>query len=782
MSITTKNGSGAGSQARAALISATARLSAKDLTLDELFKQVASLLDNAFATTSVEISLAGDAPRRFRYGVKTEHEPGAKMVLPLRFHDVEIGTLRIVRKTTRPFSAADIECLETFALSIAVRLNEAEITIEKDHYASLAGIDPLTGIPSRREFSARFDAEWSRGVRQGGLLSVLMIDVDFFKQYNDHHGHIAGDACLHMVAQILSHSIARPGDTVARYGGEEFAVILPQTDNVGAVALAEKMRAAVAAQRIAHDGAVLEVVTVSIGVATQVPLQSSTSAELLEMADIALYSAKQAGRNMVVGDRYRTDGAQTGKPPIQSNLPTKLTSFYGRAAELDAIEYLSSQTRSLTITGIAGIGKTRVALQTANKDLHKYPDGVWFIDLARITDAALVVGSVMYVLGQSEEQGKQPVATLVERIGSRRMLIVLDNCQRLIEECAALVEALLRKCPNVSVVATCREPLAIAGEIAYRIPPLAFHDAADLFVARATDINPSCTFHSEDRALVERIVARLGGVPMAIELAAARIKVMAINELDTRLVERFPVLLPGGDVALSREHILPALVDWSYIILDDEEKRLLRRLAVFPGDFTIDASAHVCIERDVERRAELEVLSRLVDKAFLLDEKSSGQPRYDMFETVRDYCRRMMVERNEISELQNRHAGFYLDLATRFERDRSDTSTAIWKNKVETELHNFRSALEWSILEDGDLLVGTALAVELATWWAETSHFSEGRYWIDHIIWRTNDGKMATDLRSRLFAAAGLIGSRQAVATSTGYPMNGHTPEPVGAT
>jgi predicted ATPase len=403
---------------------------------------------------------------------------------------------------------------------------------------------------------------------------------------------------------------------------------------------------------------------------------------------------------------------------------------------------------------------------------------VWFVDLARVTDAALVVGSVTYVLGQSEEQGKQPVATLAERIGSRRMLIILDNCQRLIEECAALVEALLRKCPNVSVISTCREPFGIAGEIAFRIPPLAFHDAADLFIARATTINSKFKLSSEDRAVVERIIARLGGVPMAIELAAARIKVMTVNELDTRLVERFPLIVPGGDLALSREHILPALVDWSYIILDDEEKHLLRRLAVFPGDFTTEASAQICIEREDERHGELEVLTRLVDKAFLLEEPHGTDVRYDMFETVRDYCRLLMKGRNEDREIQNRHADFYLKLAASLERERTDPSTTNWKNSVENEIHNFRSALEWTVLGDGDLVVGTSLAVELATWWAETSHFTEGRYWIDHIIWRTNDGKMAADLRTRLFAAAGLIGSRQADATTNGHSPNGQAPKP----
>ena len=762
----TKRISVAGSPGRHALIGTTARLLAEDLSLDELFKGVAALLDDVFGTASVQITLAGDEPQTFRYGISTANEDGPTISVPLRFHASEIGSLRVVRKRRGQFSAADIECLELCALSIASRLHEATITSEKDHYAALAGIDPLTGITSRREFSARYEAEWSRGVRQGGLLSILMIDVDLFKQYNDQYGHIAGDSCLHLIAQTLAHCIARPGDLVARYGGEEFAVILPQTDNVGAVALAEKMRSAVAAQRVAHHGTALEVVTISVGVATQIPLQSTASMELLELSDMALYTAKQAGRNTVVGDRYQTDAEHAGKPPVQSNLPAKLTGFFGRSAELDAIEYLSDQTRSVTITGIAGIGKTRVALQAATRQMQKYPDGVWFVDLARVTDAALVVGSVMYVLGQSEEQGKQPVATLVDRIGSRRMLIMLDNCQRLIEECAALAEALLRKCPNVSVMATCREPLGIVGEIAYRISPMAFHDAADLFVARATKINPSLVLGSEDRIVVDHIVARLNGIPMAIELAAARIKMMTVAELDARLDKRFPVLLAGGDSASSREHILPALVDWSYIILDEGEQRLLRRLAVFPGDFTIEASAEICIERDDERRAELEVLSRLVGKAFLLEERLGDDIRYDMFETLRDYCRRLMMERDEVSELQNRHAKFYAHLVESLDQHRSETSTEAWQRSVEAEVHNFRAALEWSVLGAGDLGVGTSIAVELSTWWAATSHFSEGRYWIDHIIWRTNERETRADLHTRLFAAAGLIGSSQAKATA----------------
>jgi diguanylate cyclase (GGDEF)-like protein len=753
--------SSSSSLSRQALISATARLLAADLSLDDLFKQLASLLEDAFDAPSVQILLAGDAPRIFSYGFTAAYEHGASITLPLKFHAIEIGSLRIVRKIGRPFSAADIECLETFALYVAARLNEAMLTSQKDHYAALAGIDPLTGIPSRREFNARYDAEWSRGVRQGGLLSVLMIDVDFFKQFNDHHGHIAGDACLLVIAQTLAHCIARPGDTVARFGGEEFAVILPQTDNAGAVVLAEKMRSAVASQRIVHDGAAIGVVTISVGVATQIPLQSGASTDLLEQADVALYSAKQAGRNKVVGEHYLTEAARAGKPPIRSNLPAKVTTFFGRSAELDAIECLSDQTRSLTITGIAGIGKTCLAIQFATTKAERYPDGVWFIDIARITDAALVVGSVMYMLGHNEIQGKQPAATLVERIGDRRMLIVLDNCERLIEECAALAEALLRKCPKVSIIATCRQPLGIVGEITYRVPQLALHDAADLFVARATKIDPGFEPNGDDRALVDTIVARLCGIPMAIELAAARLKVMTVSELDARLDDRFPALIPRGGSASSHEHILSALVDWIYSFLDEAEKRYLRQLAVFPGDFTIEASTEVCREGSDEQRSKVEVLSTLVDKAFLLDEKHRDQSRYFMFETLREYCRRLIEEGNEISGLQNRHAAYYLELARRFNALRTLEPSLEWQGRVEAEHHNFRAALEWSVFGAGDIVVGTSLAVQLAAWWVETSHFSEGRYWIDHVIWRTNDKNIGPELHACLLAAAGLIDSRQ---------------------
>jgi diguanylate cyclase (GGDEF)-like protein len=744
------------------LLQSAAQLLADDLPIAELFSKLAALLSSVFDTALVEIALNGEPPEKYRYGVEFSTSTGTNITLPIVFHAEQLGLLHIRRKTERPFSSDDIHVLETCALFVAVRLNQAELLSAKERSEELAGIDPLTGIASRRDFNTQYQTEWTRGKRQGGLVSVLMIDVDHFKNYNDLYGHVAGDACLHKIAQCLSRCAARAGDTTARYGGEEFAVVLPLTDHDGAIATAERIRSAVLAQRIEHKGSDVGLVTVSIGVATGMPIQSSSSTELLEKADIALYLAKGAGRNAVFGDDYQTDAIHTGQPPIQSNLPTQLTAFFGRAPELDAMEYLFTQTRLLTLTGVAGIGKTRVAQQWARDNLKNYPDGIWFVDLARVTDAALVVGSVMFVLGETEEQGKQPLSTLVDQVGEQTMLIVLDNCQRLIEECALMSEALLRKCANVRIIATCRNRLGIAGEIAYRIPPLPVGDASDLFEARASSINPEFRATAKSRPLIEGIVGRLDGIPMAIELAAARVKIMSVSELDARLEERFPVPATTSRPVKPREEILPVLVDWSYEMLDEEERQLFRRLAIFPGDWNILASEEICSNPTDGKSRGSDVLARLMDKALIWSEPHGSDLRYSMFETLREYGRNLLHEIQEFEDLKHLHASYYCKVAEALDLDRTAGAADFWQQSVELEHHNFGAALEWSVLAAGDLRTGAALATALAAWWAQTRHFREGRYWLDHIIWRANESNISAGLRAKLLSAASLIGSQQA--------------------
>jgi diguanylate cyclase (GGDEF)-like protein len=770
MALQTKPISGYQLHGRDEMLRASARLLAEDLPLAELFSKLAVLLEKLFGTAIVEIQLNSKGSEVYRYGDEPAAESAASITLPLIFHTETLGHLHIVQKSSRPFSRNDIEALETCALYIAIRLFQAELTTAKEHSEALAGIDPLTGVSSRRDFNAHYESEWTRGMRHGGLLSVLMIDVDHFKAFNDQYGHIAGDACLQKIAKTLKQCAGRAGDVVARYGGEEFALVLPLTDHAGAIATAERIRSAIASQRIEHEGSPINIVTVSVGVATEAPLRSASSADLIDRADKALYSAKRAGRNAVFGAEYQTDAAETGRPPVRSNLPVHPAPFFGRVAELDAIEYLFTQTRCLTVTGTAGIGKTRAALQFAGTALQQYPDGVWFVDIARVTDAALVVGSVIFVLGDSEEQSQQPLATLINCVGDKAMLIVLDNCQRLIEECAAMVEAMLRKCPNLRVVATSRQQLGIGGEIAYRIPALALHDSADLFESRAAALNSEFHPSGETRPLVERIVSRLDGIPMAIELAAARIKVMSASDLDLRLEDRFPVTAPGSSSS-PRPQILPNLVDWSYEVLDKQEQQLLRRLSIFPGDWEAEAAADICKKEEKDEQSQADVLRRLVDKALILREPHGRTQRYSMFETLREYGRALMHELRQFDYLQRRHALYFRKVAEALERDCIEPPTSAWLESFEVEQHNFRAALEWSVLAGGDLPTGAAIATALARWWTATSHFHEGRYWIDHIIWRANEANIAPDLRAKLLDAAGQVASRQFNGSSAATPV-----------
>jgi len=747
-------------------------LVADDLPLADLFSRLAALLEHAVGPAYVELIVNGDESQVYGFGSLQEGDPGASVTLPIRFHAQRLGALRLVRRSHSPLSPDDVELLETCTSYLAIRLNSITLMSDREHFEALAGIDPLTGVSSRREFDTQYEAEWARGIRHGGPLSILMIDVDQFKAYNDRYGHVVGDACLQKVAKILDTSAVRPGDTVARFGGDEFVIVLPQTDHAGAILVAERLRAAAADLRIENLDGPLGIITLSAGVATLTPSRALLSSALLEMADQALYAAKSDGRNLVASDCYQTNVSQTGRPATRSNLPAKLSSFFGRAAELDAIDCLLKQTRALTLTGTAGIGKTRVALKAAMDHLTDYPDGVWFLDLARVTDAALVAGSLLFALGDSEERGQQPLATLIDYIGDKRVLLVFDNCQRLIEECAAVTEALLRKCPNVRVIATCRDVLRIRSEIAYRIPSLAVHDAADLFIARATAVSDRFAATTDDRLTIERIVRRLDGIPMAIELVAARIKVMTLKNLDERLDERFPE--PGTTGTLPRQHLLSMVVDWTYNALDEAEQHLLRRLAVFPGDWSMEASADVCADGADEKDLTLEILSRMVDKALLFSEPQRSGPRYSMFETLHEYGRQLMGELGELAGLQRRHAQYYRKIADGLDRERTEPATEEWIHKVEVEHHNFRAALEWSVLEAGDLEMGAAIATALAPWWTATSHFLEGRYWINHVIWRANDANVGEKLQARVLTAASLIGSRKQEATQNPGDWRSH--------
>src|SRR5215210_5399636 len=363
------------------------------------------------------------------------------------------------------------------------------------------------------------------------------------------------------------------------------------------------------------------------------------------------------------------------RPP--NNLPLELSSFVGREKELAEVKRLLESTRLLTLTGSGGCGKTRLALAVARELAEGFEDGVWVVELAPLADPTLVPQAVASTLGVREQPGRSLTETLSDYLGSKKVLLVLDNCEHLVEACAELAEALLRSSPELRVLATSREALGITGEVAWLVPSLSLPDlrrlpdieslpqyeAARLFVERAAAVKPSFTLTEQNAVAVAQVCYRLDGIPLAIELAAARAKVLSVEQIADRLEDSFGLLSAGGRTAMPRHRTLHATMDWSHELLPEEEQILFRRLSVFAGGFTLDAAEAVCAGEELERDEVLESLSHLVDKSLVIMREVGGEGRYRLLETVRQYAREKLSESGEAGQASERHAGYYLALA-----------------------------------------------------------------------------------------------------------------------
>jgi predicted ATPase/class 3 adenylate cyclase len=321
------------------------------------------------------------------------------------------------------------------------------------------------------------------------------------------------------------------------------------------------------------------------------------------------------------------DGLERAFPPLRSletyatNLPVQLTSFVGRSAELAEVSALLGESRLVTLTGVGGVGKTRLAVQAAAETIDHYPDGVWLVELAPITDPGLVLGQAAAALGVREEPGRPLEDVLVDRLHDRTLLVVLDNCEHLIDEAAKLAERLLRAVPGLTLLATSREGLGIGGERLWQVPSLtrqgAQADAMSLFVERARMVRPGFRLDADTTDTVAAICARLDGIPLAIELAAARLRVFTVTQVAERLGDRFRLLTGGSRTALPRQRTLEATMDWSYDLLAEREQTLLRRLSVFAGGFTFDAAEEVCGGDPLDRAEVLDLLTHLIDTSLV---------------------------------------------------------------------------------------------------------------------------------------------------------------------
>ena len=432
---------------------------------------------------------------------------------------------------------------------------------------------------------------------------------------------------------------------------------------------------------------------------------------------------------------------------LPNNLPRQLTSFIGREREMEEVKTLFAHTYLLTLTGSGGCGKTRLGLQVAADLVGEYKDGAWIVELAALADPDLVTQEVASALGVREGQGDSILDTLLNYLKPRQLLLMLDNCEHLIEACTALTDSLLRSCPNLKIMVASREALGIEGESTYRVPSLSLPDpknlppveklntyeAVKLFIDRAVAAVSTFTVTNQNASAVAQICHRLDGIPLAIELAAARIKVLEVEEITARLDDRFRLLTGGSRTALPRQQTLRATIDWSYNLLSEQESVLLGRLSVFMGGWTFEAAEEICVGEGVEDYEVLDLLTSLVEKSLVVAEGQGGKKRYHLLETVRQYARDRLLDSGESATLRDRHLEWYLEFTERAEPELSGPDQVEWLDWLESELDNLRAALEWS-LGGEEVEIGLRLAGALNWFWFRRGYYNEGQRWLEESL------------------------------------------------
>jgi DNA-binding NtrC family response regulator/predicted ATPase len=450
-------------------------------------------------------------------------------------------------------------------------------------------------------------------------------------------------------------------------------------------------------------------------------------------------------------------------------LPLPLTSLIGREHELHEIARRLGTNRVVTLTGTGGVGKTRLALSVGPQLRDLCPDGVWFVELASVVDGALLAQTVASALGLPEEASRPPREILADALGERQALLILDNCEHLVAACAELAETLLRACPRLRVLATSRERLNIAGESTFKVPPLALPDeharapehlvrseAVRLFVERARLVAPDFTLTDENAPAVAQLCRRLDGLPLAIELAAARVRLLRVEQILARLDDRFRLLTGGSRTTLPRQQTLRAALDWSHDLLSEQERTLFRRLSVFAGGFTLEAVEGVCAGPGVEGSQVLDLLAQLVDKSLVLVESAdpaASVARYRLLETIWEYCREQVITAGEVAWLRGRHRTWFLALAEEAQRRGQGAEQVAWLDRLETEYENLQAALGWRdqnpASEDSRLRLGAALW----RFWEVRGQLREGRDWLEAILAEAGHGAPAA--RARALNGAG---------------------------
>jgi predicted ATPase/DNA-binding SARP family transcriptional activator len=618
--------------------------------------------------------------------------------------------------------------------------------------------------------------------RSGYALKVDSEQVDFarFERLVERAHHALKKSELAQCAELV-------GEAMSEWRGSALADMANQPWSIGEARRLEDLRLAAEEDRIEAAlglGGHSELIPELEVLASRHPLRERLSGQLM----LALY---RSGRQAEASDVYQRTretlvdglGMEPGpelqqllkaiinqdrslgmptrerQPPRLDNLPAALTSFVDRAQERAQLTSLVAQTRMLTLTGPGGIGKTRLAIEVARGLLHNYESGVWLTNFGSLSDPDLVPQAMGSVLLVRRTGGQAPTEALISYLSNRHCLLLFDNCEHLIDACARLAEALVTSCPGVTVLATSREALGVAGEAVWPVPPLDLpeltperssapereYGAVELFRQRAE--SAIGYFRLDHRALqtASQVCRQLDGIPLAIELAAAKLKVISLDELSARLSNRFQVLVDGSRTSLPRHQTLRAAIDWSYDLLSETERSQLRLLSVLAGDFTLAASEAICGEGPRGATGVLEVVSSLVRKSLVQVDRSDFEVRYHLLDTIREYGYQKLGETDQLRTARDRHLDFYLDLAERAAPHLRGPSAPVWMARLARDHDNIRAAVRWSLeMREADKFA--RLLIAMWWFWYVRCFFDEGRRWLEIALTDLKPSSLSTQV------------------------------------
>jgi predicted ATPase/DNA-binding XRE family transcriptional regulator len=540
------------------------------------------------------------------------------------------------------------------------------------------------------------------------------------------------------------------------------------SDEFGALLKSFRTQAGLSQQMLA-DRALISVQAVS---ALERGYRKAPYRATLERIADALELSQEARQKLErSSERSRGPRHAEQDPARAHNLPRQLTSFVGREEVVSQVLELLETAPLVTIVGTGGAGKTRAAIEVGYRLLNRFPHGVWFVELARLNDPNLVPHALAEALRVQESPQRSLFETLSAYLAQKRLLIILDNCEHVVSQARVLAGTLLRECPNVALLATSREVLNITGERTYRIPSLAVpnqrlpspddavkYGAVALFVDRIRAGDSCFEVTTENVESVVEICRRLDGLPLALELAAARASVLSPQQICDRLDRVFDVLTDGPQISVPRHSTMRAVIDWSYDLLSSQAQLLFERLAIFAGGFTLETATTVCADEKLPQKDVLESLSSLIAQSLVMVEFAHGAARYHLQEAARQYALEKLESRGEQNTHAQRHALAFLQVAFRLDKDWYSASERSWFHEAEAELDNFRAALGWSLGERNDLRSGCLLAGALARLWYSLSPV-EGRRWVRLAIDSVNEKTRADELAHLYIADAELCGA-----------------------